>query len=102
MNAGRLQVGGMRTWLLLTGQLVHPPPMDSKFMEIGDMPSVGMVVIDGVIVQLGSNTTLKSDREVEILQRNLTPGAPHLELVNILDFRWTTAQSGCGFRSGML
>ena len=59
LNAGRLQVGRDADLVIVDRPIGSSAADGLESMEIGDMPSVGMVVIDGVIVQLGSNTTLK-------------------------------------------
>lgn len=81
LNVGKLEVGREADIVLLDKPIGSAAKDGLEAIEIGDVPGVAMVVIDGVIVQLGSNVTLKAERQVDVVQRNVPEGAPYIELV---------------------
>jgi enamidase len=69
LNTGRVEVGREADMLLIDAPKSSQAADGLGALAIGDLPSVGMVMIDGKIVSLQTSNTLPAKREVVVRKR---------------------------------
>jgi enamidase len=68
LNTGRLEVGREADILLIDAPRDSVADSGLEAIEVGDLPSIGMLMIDGEIVSLQTANTLPGKRRVTLNQ----------------------------------